>query len=82
MIEELTHTEQSTEPSKQWFNWWRIISARSGFPLGLQFKMGPHPSKDIAESRAHAEQIELFTRTRVPPESAEHIGALPDGERP
>lgn len=74
--------ETVREPAKAWFNWWRIISVRSGFPLGIKFKMGPHPSRDVAESRAHAEQIDLFTRTRVPPNSAEFVGALPEGERP
>lgn len=74
-------TERAVEPAKGWNNWWRFVVPH-GFPIGTDFRMGPHPSKDVAQTRAQPELNALFARVDYPDDCVEYLGAYPEGERP
>jgi len=73
--------KKASEPAKAWDNWWVFI-VPAGFPIGTTFCMGPHPSKDVAQTRARAELNALFARVNMTDECVEYMGAFPEGERP
>lgn len=87
-----TEREPVKEPAKNWVNWWRSLETHESCCGPLQppntvyaelcvpCGVGPHPSRDVAETWAHEmmrEDMAEYGRY-----TDEYLGAFPEGERP
>lgn len=92
----LVEREPVKEPAKRWINWWKAGSnGTRGASCGRNCSVDhgpkkpgeiypaciPHPSKDVALSRA-AVRLEQSIRVYGPEISSRHVGAFPEGQRP